>query len=350
MSQDKVTNKRPTNLKEIAKLLGISASTASRALRDLPGTHPETRQKVLEAAHTLGYRGGDFLSQKLFSNILTLSQGIGFDTDHEYVAGMSSMAISLNMSLISHHYRPEECAKVLKPEFQPRALASGQVDGIVLIHRWPLEIARALRKKVPVVSIIHDYPETDVDVVSTDDRSGMYLLVGHLIAAGYKRIGFFGLCPEMTWASSRFAGFVDATVRHGREFDPRDVIGITLEEALAETEFHTGTAMSRAVELSRKGVDAWVCSSDMIARSLYEHITRAGFKIPQSVGITGFHCALSPGPDPDVVITSTEIPTADLGMSALRRLVHRIEDSDSSRRFILLPCSFQEGTTTRKTR
>ena len=349
MQQGKVKSKH-TNLKEIAKVLGISASTASRALRDLPGTHPETRRQVLDVAKTLGYRGADPDSQKLFSNVLTLSQGIGFDSDHEYVAGMSSMAIDLNMSLISHHYRPEECAKVLKPEFQPRALASGQVDGIVLIHRWPLEIAKALRKKIPVVSIIHDYPGTDVDVVSTDDRGGMYLLVGHLVAAGYKRIGFFGLCPEMTWSSSRFAGFVEATVRHGRGFDPKDVIAITLEEALAETEFRTGTAMSRAVALTRAGVDAWVCSSDLVARSLYDHLTQAGFKIPESVGITGFHRALSPGPDPSVVLTSTESPTAELGSSALRRLVHRIEDPGSSRRFILLPCSFREGTTTRKAR
>ena len=349
MQQGKVKSKH-TNLKEIAKVLGISASTASRALRDLPGTHPETRRQVLEVAKTLGYRGADPNNQKLFSNILTLSQGIGFDTDHEYVAGMSSMAIDLNMSLISHHYRPEECAKVLKPELQPRALASGQVDGIVLIHRWPLEIARALRKKIPVVSIIHDYPEIDVDVVSTDDRGGMYLLVGHLAAAGYKRIGFFGLCPEITWANSRFAGFVEATVRHGRGFDPKDVIAITLEEALAETEFRDGTAMSRAVALTRAGVDAWVCSSDGVARSLYDHLTQAGFKIPETVGITGFHRALFPRPDSSVVLTSTESPSAELGSSALRRLVHRIEDPGSSRRFILLPCSFREGTTTRKAR
>jgi len=345
-----VNIKRRTNLREIAQKLGISASTVSRALRELPGIHPETRQKVFEAAQNLGYRGGELLNQKRCSNILTLTQGIGFDTDHEYMAGMSSAAIALNMSLISHHYRPEECANVLQPEFQPRALTSGQVDGIVLIHRWPLEIASALRDKFPVVSIIHDYPGTDVDVVSTDDRGGMDLLVGHLIAVGYKRIGFFGLCPGMTWSRSRFAGFVDATVQHGREFRPKDVIGITLEEALAETEFHAGTAMSRAADLSRDGVDAWVCSSEMTARSLYEHFNQAGFKIPRSVGITGFHCSRSTGPNPKVVITTTEAPSAEFGSSALRRLAHRIEGTDASRRTILLPCSFWEGTTTRKTR
>lgn len=343
-----MTTKRRTNLREIAQKLGISASTVSRSLRGLPGIHPETRQQVLDAAQQLGYRGGELLNQKRFSNILTLSQGIGSDTDHEYLAGMSSASVSLNMSLISHHYRPEECGNILRPEFQPRALTSGQVDGIVLIHRWPLEIAGALREKFPVVSIIHDYPGTDVDVISLDDRGGMGLLVGHLVDAGYKRIGFFGLCAGMTWSRSRFAGFVDATIQHGREFRPKDVIGITLEEALAETEFHAGTAMSRAADLSREGVDAWVCSSEMTARSLYEHFLQAGIKVPREVGITGFHASQSRNPGLGITLTSTEAPSAELGSAALRRLVHRIEGTDESRRIILLPCTLRVGQTTRK--
>ncbi len=343
-----MTPKRRTNLREIAQKLGISASTVSRSLRDLPGIHPETRQQVFETAQQLGYRGGDLLNQKRFSNILTLSQGMGFDTDHEYLAGMSSAAIALNMSLISHHYRPEECANVLKPEFQPRALTAGQVDGIVLIHRWPLETARALREMFPVASIIHDYPGTDVDVISLDDRGGMDLLVGHLKSVGYNRIGFFGLCGEMTWSRSRFAGFVDAMIQHKQEFQSRDVIEITLEEALAESEFHAGTSMSRAADMTRKGVDAWVCPSEMTARSLHEYFAKAGLKIPREVGITGFHGTPATGPGASVVLTSTEAPSAELGSAALRRLVHRIEGTDTSRRIILLPCSLRQGMTTRK--
>jgi len=336
-----------TNLREIASKLGLSASTVSRALRELPGIHPETRRLVFEAAEELGYRGGEMLSQKKFSNILTLSQGIGFDTDQEYLAGMSSAAIALNMSLISHHYRPEECANVLKPEHQPRALTSGQVDGIVLIHRWPEHIAKALRRQYPVVSIIHDYPGTDVDVISLDDRGGMDQLVSHLLGAGYKRIGFFGLCSKMTWSRSRFAGYVDALVQHGQEVRMKDLVEITLEEALSETEFHAGPPLGRAADLTRQGVDAWVCSSEMTARSLMEYLTSQGFKVPRNVGITGFHASQSPGLPPGMLLTSTEAPTAELGASALRRLVHRIEGTDSSRRIILLPCSLRPGATTR---
>lgn len=343
-----MTTKRRTNLRLIAQKLGISASTVSRALRELPGIHPETRKQVFEMAQQLSYRGGELLNQKRFSNVLTLSQGIGFDTDHEYLAGMSSAAISLNMSLISHHYRPEEAANVLKPEFQPRALNSGQVDGIVLIHRWPIDIVRGLRDKVPIVSIIHDYPGTDVDVISLDDRGGMDQVIAHLVAGGVKRIGFFGLCGEMSWSRSRFAGYVDALIQHGREFRASDVVEISLQEALAESEFQSGKAMSRAEQLIKEGLDAWVCPSEMIARSLNDRLLKSGFHIPGDAAVTGFHASQNPAPRPGVLLTSTSAPSAELGSAALRRLVHRIEGTDTARRLILLPCTLRIGNTTKR--
>ncbi len=342
---ERVKAKQRTNLREIAQRLGLSASTVSRALRELPGIHPETRQQVFETAKELGYRGGELLNKQKFSNVLTLFQGINSDTDHEYLAGLSSAAVALNMSLISHHYRPDECSNILKPHLQPRALTAGQIEGVVLIHRWPAEIVSVLRSKFPVVSIVHDYPGTDVDVISLDDRGGMDLLVAHLRATGRKRIGFFGLCGDMTWSRSRFAGFVDATIQHGGRFESTDLVEVTLEEALSEIEFQAGLASQRAVERSRRGVDAWICSSEMIARSLLRHMEQAGFSIPGDVSITGFH-ASSIRPQTGILLTSTEAPLAELGAAALRRLVHRIEGPDSTRRLILLPCSLRQGGST----
>ncbi|MDX2082233.1 MAG: LacI family DNA-binding transcriptional regulator [Terrimicrobiaceae bacterium] len=343
-----MTTRRRTNLRQIAQKLGISASTVSRALRELPGIHPETRRQVFEAAQEMGYRSGEFLAPKRPINILTVSQGISYQSDHEYLAGMSSAAVTLNMSLISHHYRPEECRNLLRPEFQPRALTSGQIDGIVLIHRWPDEVAAALRKSLPVVSIVHEYPGTDVDVISLDDRSGMDELVGHLSGAGYRRIGFFGYCPEMTWARTRLAGFVAALFRRRLEFRAKDIVEVSLEEALSEMEFTGGSALSRVTELTRNGVDAWIAASHMTAVSLHHHLLSEGFKVPRDVGMASFH---SPRPSPASaapLFTTTEAPSAELGVAALRRLVHRIEGSDTSRRIILLPCTVHAGPTTRK--
>lgn len=344
-----MTKRRRTNLRQIAQHLGISASTVSRALRGLPGIHPETREQVHAAAEKLGYRGADSVSSRAFRNVLTLSQGLSSASDHEYLAGMSSAAVALNMSLISHHYRPEESGNILNPAFQPRALTAGQVDGIVLIHKWPEEIARALRTMYPVVSIVHSYPGADVDVISIDDRTGMDEMVQHLLSAGYKRLGFFGLCREMSWARSRFAGFVEAMVQHRQALRLEDVVEVSLEEARAETEFEHGESMAKASAATRGGVDAWICSSEMIASSLHEHLFSEGFRIPENVAVTGFHSSQSSARAQRILLTTTESPSSELGAAALRRLVHRIEGTDLSRRVILLPCTLRQGSSTRAT-
>jgi len=344
--------RRRTNLREIGQKLDLSASTVSRALRGLPGIHPETRQQVFEAAQKMGYRGGELLSSKRFSNILTLSHGINSGLDLEYLAGMSSAAIAMNLSLISHHCRSEECANILNPEFQPRALSTGDVDGIVLIHRWPIELVTALQRMFPVVSIIYDYPGTEVDVVSVDCRNGMNQIVNHLVAGKCRRIGFFGLCRNMSWSLARFGAFVEALLIHRQKLRLEDVIEITLPEALSESEsdFQSGVAMQRTAELTREGVDAWVCPSEMIARSLYHNLFHHGFKIPETVAITGFHKIAAYGPDFSSTLTTTEISNEEIGSAALSRLVYRIEDAQATRRTILLPCTLHPGTTTRPPR
>ncbi len=339
--------RRRTNLREIAQNLGISASTVSRALRGLPGIHPETREQVQKAAEKLGYRKAEILLQKRFRNILTLSQGFSTAADAGYLAGLSSAAVPMNMSLISHHYQPAECGNVLNPAFQPRALAAGQIDGIVLIRRWPDEIARALRKAYPVVSIIHSYPASDVDVVSIDDRSGVAALVAHLLAGGYRRIGFFGLCKEMTWSRTRFGGYVEAMVLNDLPVRMEDTVPVSLAEASAESEFFESESLRVAAARTESGVEAWVCASEMLASTLLNSLISGGWDVPGKVGVTGFHGSQSHTRYQRRVLTSTESPSTELGAAALRRLVHRLEGTDVASRSILLPCELLVGDTTR---
>ena len=47
---------RQVTMKEIAKKLGVSVSTVSRALQDSPELHIETKRKIVEAAKEMNYR------------------------------------------------------------------------------------------------------------------------------------------------------------------------------------------------------------------------------------------------------------------------------------------------------
>jgi LacI family transcriptional regulator len=338
------------NLAAIAKRLGISISTASRALRNAEGIRAETRTRVLQAAETLGY---DFSRRNALEisphphHIMALAQCSSPQTDQRYLAGMSRASVMLNLAILSHHITTEECPRVLDPRHQPPAMRAGLVEGLVLIHRWPSEIAQRLSEKWPMVSIVHHYPDTTIDHIGIDDRTGMAALMSHLQSGGHKRIGFFGLCREMSWACSRFSAYVERLVRMGFAYEPQNVIEISLEEALATVTFECGPWTERAISRTKAGVDAWVCSSTATAHTLCRCFRDRGYRIPEDVAVTGYHSSkINPADLP--LLTSTEVADEELGAAALRRLLHRFSHPDESQRSVLLPARFMEGETTRK--
>ena len=228
-------NDASPGLASIAKQLGLSISTVSRALRNTGGIHADTRSLVLRTATSLGYDTSRRRAVGPHSprprNIMVMVQCNSPLTDLSYRAGMNRASVSLNFAMLSHYVAGEECAALLDPRHQPAALRGGLVDALVLVHRWPEKVAKELAQKWPTVSIMHHYPDAPIDYIGIDDRHGMFSLVRHLAATGRKRIGFFGLCREMSWACSRFAAYVEALVSVGLPYDGRNVVQISLDNA-----------------------------------------------------------------------------------------------------------------------
>jgi LacI family transcriptional regulator len=337
------------NLASIAQRLGISISTVSRALRNADGIHSTTRTKVWEMANQLGYK---IPKRKVGSTsgrsttILALTHCAEAVSDQRYLVGMSRVASSLNLSIISHHLTSETCAKMLDARHQPPAMRDGQVDGIVLIHFWPHDIAAQLSRKCPTVSVIHYYPDTEIETVAIDDHTGIYSVASHLFRGGHRKIGFFGLCREMTWTLSRFAAYVESLLRLGLDYDPESVVPITWDQAFSTTVFpKTGWSDHVDRQLAR-GVDAWVCSGTIPAHTLCRYFLDRGLRIPEDVALTGYHRGWAdPGHRP--VLTSTQASDEELGEAALRRLIYRLKHPEESLRTILIPASFSPGETTR---
>jgi DNA-binding LacI/PurR family transcriptional regulator len=340
--------KNEVNLSVIAKKLGISVSTVSRALRKVSNIHPLTRERVIEEARALGYTW-DETSRRAETgtrNVLMLSQVGNASLDGPYLSGLSHAAVELNLSLLAHHFKPEECEQIMDPALQPRALQSGAVDGVVLLHRWPAKVVSKLAHELPVVSIVHDYPGAPIDFVGIDEREGMIDLVRHLVAAGHRKIGFFGFCRTMSWARSRLGAYVEALSEMALEYDPVNLVEVSLEDALAETVVPAISAATRVRERVGQGVRAWIGASENLGYSLCRAILDQGLKIPDDVAITGFHASPRGSMYGLPTLTSTVSSSEELGAAALRRLVNHIQNPDESRRSILLPCTYFQGATT----
>jgi LacI family transcriptional regulator len=275
-----------------------------------------------------------------------LSQLGNASLDGAYLAGLSRAAVELNLSLIAHHFQEKECENIFDPVYQPRALRSGSVQGVVLLHRWPLGVVKKLSNELPMVSIIHTYRGVKMDVVSIDESEGMISLVSHLMAAGHRQIGFFGFCRSMSWARSRLGAYVAALAGMDLEYRPENKVEVSLADALAESPVHPFPAAQPVLERFRQGVRAWICSSENLAYSLCQEVLSYDLKIPEQIAITGFHASsISPLPGLPVLTTTVSSPE-DLGAAALRQLVVHLDNPRESHRSILLPCTYFQGQST----
>jgi LacI family transcriptional regulator len=337
------------NLSHIAESLGISVSTASRALRNAEGIHPETRRRVLDKAGEMGYvlpglQGPDIKARP--HQVLALASEIAPGSDQGFLAGMSRSSIAMNLAVLSHHVQPNEAESVLDHERQPVAMRAGMVDGIVLIHYWPPKIAAKIAERFPTVSIVHHYPEADMDRIGPDDSLTADVLVRHFLEGGHQKIGFFGFNPEVSWSRSRLATMMESMLRWGIAFDPKNFIPISKEQALSHPEFSDDGWGAKVLARLKQGVDAWLCPSSGTVCSLLRFFQQKGIKVPREAAVasctegTSERLELPPA-------TMMHLRSEELGAAALRRLINRLQTPREICRSILLPQTFVMGETTR---
>lgn len=341
------------NLETIARELGVAVSTVSRALRNHPGIHPTTRLKIQTEAARLGYavkRRDEVHTagrpDAVVRHLLTLAQSISHASQQGYLAGISRAAQAHNIGVFSHHCSAADAASLLEPGFRPAALRVPDLAGIILIHRWPESVVARIVADRPVVSIVHRYPGLPVDMVGTDDESGLRALVAHFRERGHTRVGFFGYEPGLSWARSRFSAFVGASIEAGMAYDPANVLTVSSEAALAYLPPDLRDQLPAIRARIRAGVRSWICSSYVLAQGLSVLLREAGYSVPGEVEVAGLHGGArhaQPGiPHPTTFETDDEA----LGASAVHLLNHRVLSAVAAPAVLLLPGRVIQGDTT----
>lgn len=334
-------------MQDIAKHLGISVPTVSRALRRVYGINPETRAKILHAAWELGYRLPKSYQNKSLNGEELTQIGVFIERGHgqtsSYFRGMSEASLALNASLVIHYVKPDECHTVLDPALAPRAMTSGLLAGLILVDWWPLDVVLELSRRLPTVSIMHRYPGTELDVIGIDNESGMNLLMHELYALGHRRIGFVGQCGSVHWANARLGGYLGALTELGMEYNPHWVISADFD-TLTDENADWAAQAAEVERLTRdENVTAWMSVCEAGGLKLYEHLSARGLRIPQDLSITGFHRPAQIREDKPS-LTSVGASFEGIGAAALKRLLFRVQNPLETYRTILFPCELYHGT------
>ena len=280
----KAADAQKLTMAEVAKYVGVSAMTVSRAFRQDASVSEETRKRIMEAVDALGYvldLSAGSLSSRRSGFIAALVPSINNSNFSDTARGITDALENTGLQLLLGYtdYSAEKEERLIE------AMLRRRPEGIILTGGSHTDRARRMLDKagIPVVET-WEIPEEPINhVVGFSNSEAMSLLVRALANQGYRRFGYIGgTTARDTRGSQRRSGFLKTVEELG--LGPGRVISfgvppITMEQG--------GQAV---VSLLERWPDTEVvlCVSDLSAFGAIMECKRRGMNVPGDIAIAGF--------------------------------------------------------------
>ncbi|MCS7056468.1 MAG: LacI family transcriptional regulator [Thermoflexales bacterium] len=312
-------------LRDVAKLAGVSLGTASQALNNRPHVLPETRNRVLDAARTLGYTPRNAGSTQSLSIIGMLTKhDVGppgpFNAFFSHVhAGIEQECRAHRISLM---FASVEVDQSNHPVEWPRMIEDNHIDGLILIGIYLTDEAHGeLEAKLGrrIVLVDSYAPGASFDSVLIDNLGGARKAVNHLIDLGHRHIGLIGSNP----ASS--PDILERREGYLRALAARGIAQTYIEESLMRRE-EGYAALGRLLKRAPQ-VTAVFVTNDDTAIGVLHAAQDMGLRVPEDLSIVGFD-DIDLASEIQPALTTVHVPKAWLGKLGVQRLLERVRAPD----------------------
>lgn len=308
-------------IKDIARELGISPSTVSRALKDHPDISPGTKKAVNELAEKLNYTPNIValsLRQSKTNTIGVVIPEIVHFFFSTVISGIEDVAYSAGYNVILS----QSNESFSREGINIKALFNSRVDGMLIsISRETNSfdhIEAMLAKGVPMVFFDRVYDNGNSSMVVVDDLSGAKEATRHLIEQGCKSIIHLEGPPNLDITKQRLEGFTEAMKAANLPIGSDSVVACplgTIEE---------GKAVMEKILSRPNPPDGVFASSDPTAMGAMQAIREKGLKIPKDIAVVGFsNWLFSSMMDPP--LSSVDQPGFEMGQEAAKLLIRHIE-------------------------
>ena len=319
------------NIREVAKLAGVSPATVSRVLSGDPdfSVREETRKKINAAVARLKYeipvREQD---QYRFGCVLSDTADKYSDPFFFEILGAIETACKSSNATVTI---TKSYLELEKPQTLQEFLGA-DLDGVFLMEHVSPEIMTALNAHVPhIVFIDNDEPEYHFNNVGFDHTTANWQVMSTLLERGYRRIALIsgGTANVSLSETIRLVTYREMLRRAGIEYDDTIVKDCCWDLRLCEKQ-------TRELMALENPPDAIFAGSDSLASVVLGTLYGLGYRCPRDVGVIGFNnIELSSHMVPP--LTTIEVPTSDIGAAAVERMIQIITDKDESIRRILFP-------------
>lgn len=311
--------KGQVTIKDIAKELGISPSTVSKALKGHRDISASTKLAVRELAEKWNYKPDQVaLSLKsglsktigvivpeivhyFFSTVISGIEDLAYDSGYHVMFCQSSELYAREVKAVD-------------------TLLSCRVDGILVSVSKDTNDFDHFRKiqnsGIPLVFFDRICDEIDTDRVVVDDESGAYEAVKHLIKIGCKNIVHLSGPQNLQIGNNRRKGYLSALRDHNITVYENNIIKCdTMEEA----SFIVPELLKRP-----QVPDGIFAVNDLTAAAAMKIVIDLGYQVPEDIAVVGFTSGLIS----DITcptLTSVEQHGYLIGREAVRLLIDRLE-------------------------
>lgn len=276
--------KRRTSLKDLARQLGVSIATVSRALRNSPEISHEVQEKVKTLAKQMNYRPNPFAQSLRKDAPKMIGVVVPNLVTHYYAAvldGIEQEALKEGYQVISANSH-EDCV-----------LESQAIDNFINMH--VVGIIACLSQNTTDYSAFEEISAMGIPLVffgrtclsdrfssvTANGDEAAQMATQHLIDTGSQRIAFIGGPNHLDMVQRRKHGYLEA-LRENRLPIDRDLV------VCGKIDYQVAMDTTIALLQREHRPDAILAFNDIITFAAFSAIKQLKLRIPEDVALIGF--------------------------------------------------------------
>lgn len=313
--------KSKVTLKQLAKELGVSVSTVSKALSDSEEISAQTKTKIKEFAALKKYKPNTIaknLKNQSSKTIGVIIPNMLNPFFAKVFSGIEKKALERGYNIITG-ISNESCAKEKQVM---EMLNNGSIDGFILSIAEQTQAKEkydhfndAINTGTPIVMFDRVANDVVCDKVVVDDFDSAYFAASHLIKVGCKNIAVLSTINGLSVGKLRLNGYESAL----KDNETPDFVKNHIIES--DTELFDEKLENL---LNDKSIDGIFALDEHAATSAHKMALKKGFDIPNKLNIIGFaDGAWSRKLTPSLSTVSQHAP--EIGERAAELLINRLE-------------------------
>lgn len=319
-----------TNIKEVAKIAGVSTATVSRTLSNPELVSEKTRKKVQEAIKAANYRP-NMLARNLRSDkshcILVLVPGITNPFFSQVLLGISRAAKRSPYSILLGDTRDNP--EVEDEYFQ--LIETRLADGIIHLSPDPMKTQHVRLQSVPIVNAC-GCERTALPSIRIDNATAAKTVIEDFIKKGHRDIAILSGRKDNSHSIDRMKGVLSAFKEANLELNPKRVY-------YGDYFMKSGCEAGKDIVKEKKLPTALFSMNDQMAIGAIQTFQANGVRIPEDIIVAGFdNIEFSKYCNPP--LTTIEQPAMELGAESFKTLMAIIDKEDYPKEEKILPFKY----------